>query len=561
MIYNINKLNSEDRKVLIGYLDNVRDNEIGKHKLQNDYYNALKKRLGIVGIVPYISLTDIVDKNFDRQKLYFEFIVEYFFVGGQTLEEIISKTGLYNNRNELSEIYADIKNRLDDVWEKPELIVYQYIKELSHRAYCIMTDELVAKQDELFEQTNILKDKSDKVFDKVLALEEELAKKKAEYEKLDAMYEKLDDKLTRLNTRMCGFMKENPNEVSVKIFATMSSGKSTLINSMLQQKLMPTSNLACTAKITKIMDDSKKKDNFSVYAYTKEDETLLYSTDDPDYKTMQMINNDTTVEYVQVNGRIPFNKSEKIILSIIDTPGPNNSRNANHGEVMDKELKYLWEDTVVIYVINATQFGINDDVEVLKKLRDKMIYSPKVLFVVNKMDQIDTKEEDINEFLENVKEYLEIHGFKDPKIYPISSLAALNIRTLLQASNIDEEDDEVYNARALIRKLNRNDALHLEKYSPVSEKISNKIAMELQATKENNDKVGQALVHSGIRNIEESILEIAEEIVEYKLNDDYWEYIQDTDYEKVFQSDLDSENDFEGKTPKWDNVARKWFFS
>ena len=125
----------------------------------------------------------------------------------------------------------------------------------------------------------------------------------------------------------------------------------------------------------------------------------------------------------------------------------------------------------------------------------------------------------------------------------------------------DEEDDEVYNARALIRKLNRNDALHLENYSPVSEKISNKIAMELQATKENNDKVGQALVHSGIRNIEESILEIAEEIVEYKLNDDYWEYIQDTDYEKVFQSDLDSENDFEGKTPKWDNVARKWFFS
>ncbi|MHB9951311.1 dynamin family protein [Ligilactobacillus murinus] len=468
---------------------------------------------------------------------------------------------LYNNRNELSEIYADIKNRLDDVWEKPELIVYQYIKELSHRAYCLMTDELVAKQDELFEQTNILKDKSDKVFDKVLALEEELAKKKAEYEKLDAMYEKLDDKLTRLNTRMCGFVGEDPNEVSVKIFATMSSGKSTLINSMLQQKLMPTSNLACTAKITKIMDDSKKKDNFSVYAYTKEDETLLYSTDDPDYKTMQMINNDTTVEYVQVNGRIPFNKSEKIILSIIDTPGPNNSRNANHGEVMDKELKYLWEDTIVIYVINATQFGINDDVEVLKKLRDKMIYSPKVLFVVNKMDQIDTKEEDINEFLENVKEYLEIHGFKDPKIYPISSLAALNIRTLLQASNIDEEDDEVYNARALIRKLNRNDALHLENYSPVSEKISNKIAMELQATKENNDKVGQALVHSGIRNIEESILEIAEEIVEYKLNDDYWEYIQDTDYEKVFQSDLDSENDFEGKTPKWDNVARKWFFS
>lgn len=561
MIYNINKLNSEDRKVLIGYLDNVRNNEISKHKLQNDYYNALKERLGIVGSAPYVTLMDIVNKNFDKQKIYFEFIVEYFFVGGQTLEEIISKTGLYNNRHELSEIYAEIKNRLDDIWGKPELIVYQYIKELSHRAYCIMTDELIAKQDELFEQTKILKDKSDKVFDKVLDLEEELAKKKAEYEKLDAMHEKLDDKLTRLNTRMCGFVGEDPNEVSVKIFATMSSGKSTLINSMLQQKLMPTSNLACTAKITKIIDDGKKKDNFSVYAYTKENETLLYSTADPDYETMQMINNDTTIEYVKIKGRIPFNKSEKITLSIVDTPGPNNSRNTNHREVMDKELKYLWEDTIVIYVINVTQFGINDDVEVLKKLSDKMIYSPKVLFVVNKMDQIDLNEEDIDEFLENVKEYLEIHGFKEPKIYPVSSLAALNIRTLLQASNIDEEDDEVYNARALIRKLNRNEALHLENYSSVSEKISNKIAMELQVAKKNNDKVGQALIHSGIRNIEESILEIAEKIVEYKLNDDYWEYSQDTEHEKALRSDLDSDNDFEGKTPKWDIVARKWFFS
>lgn len=522
MIYNIKKLNSEDRKFLIGYLDAIRDKGMSKHKLQNDYYNALKERLGIVGNVPSVSLMDIIEKDFDEQKIYFEFIVEYFFVGGKTLEEILDETELYYSESEFNEIYIDLEERLDDIYE-PDLIVYQYIREVTHRADPLFLDELDARGDELVEQTNELCDKSTEALFKVMDLEEELEKKKAEYEKLNALYETANDRLTRFCSRKSG--DEKNNEVSVKVFATMSSGKSTLINGLLQQKLMPSSNLACTSKITKIVDGDQAKDDFSVEAYTEEDETLLYSTSDPDYATMQMINNDATVGYVQINRKIPFNKSEKIDLTIIDTPGPNNSRNVNHREIMDKELDDLYDlyDSIVIYIINATQFGINDDAELLKKLRDKMPYSTKVIFAVNKMDQIDTSEEDIDDFLRNVKEYLEDHGFENPQIYPVSSMAALNIRTLLQIPNIDDEDDEVYDTRALVRKLNRNENLHLESYSPVSIEISHKISMELQNAEENNDRVEQALIHSGIRNIEESILSMAEEIVDYNLNDDYWD--------------------------------------
>lgn len=526
MIYNIKKLNDEDRKFLIGYLDEIRNNKMSQHKLQNDYYNALKERLGIIGNVPSVSLMDIIEKDFDEQKIYFEFIVEYFFVGGQTLEEILDETELYYAESEFNEIYIDLEERLEDIYD-PDLIVYQYMREVTHRADPILIDELDARVDELVEQTNELEFKRIDAQLEVMQLEEDLEKKRTEYEKQKLLYDTARDKAIRLSNR--GF--EEKNKVSVKVFATMSSGKSTLINGLLQQKLMPSANLACTAKITKIVDRGQEKDDFSVRAYTKEDETLLYSTSDPDYATMQMINKDTTVEYVQINKKIPFNKSEKINLSIVDTPGPNNSRNIDHEEIMSKELENLY-GSIVIYIINATQFGINDDAEVLKKLHSKVTLYPtnstKVIFVVNKMDQIDTNEEDIGEFLENVKEYLEDHEFRNPQIYPVSSLTALNIRTLLQTPNINEDDDEIYSTRALIRKLNRNKDLHLETYSypsisSMSFRASSKIAIELQNAEENNDKIGQALIHSGIRNIEESILLMAKEIIDYNLNDDYWD--------------------------------------
>ena len=51
------------------------------------------------------------------------------------------------------------------------------------------------------------------------------------------------------------FNKAINSEFEIAVIATMSSGKSTLINSMLSQELMPSKNTACTAKITRIKDN------------------------------------------------------------------------------------------------------------------------------------------------------------------------------------------------------------------------------------------------------------------------------------------------------------------
>ena len=45
--------------------------------------------------------------------------------------------------------------------------------------------------------------------------------------------------------------------IEVFVMATMSSGKSTLINALLSKKLLPSSNEACTTTITKVINTNQ----------------------------------------------------------------------------------------------------------------------------------------------------------------------------------------------------------------------------------------------------------------------------------------------------------------
>ena len=94
---------------------------------------------------------------------------------------------------------------------------------------------------------------------------------------------------------------------------------------------------------------------------------------------------------------------------------------------------------------------------------------------------------------------------------------------MLQASYVDDDDDDVYEANGMVRKVNRNSDLHLEKYAHVSEEVANQVSLELEAAEDSRDKYEEALIHSGIRSVEKTIIEMAENITADKLNDDFWE--------------------------------------
>lgn len=306
------------------------------------------------------------------------------------------------------------------------------------------------------------------------------------------------------------FKQAQSNDFEVNVVATMSSGKSTLINSLLSKKLMPAFNQACTATITRIKDTDTEGYKARVF---DNDGNLVKKVSKLDYETMSELNSDDVVSEIHVEGDIPFVNTRDTNLVLVDTPGPNNSQNAQHPATTFKALKDS-PKTVVLYVINGTQIGINDDDLLLSSVAESMEAGGKrshdrFIFVVNKMDQFKPKEESVEKMLLDVRDYLEDKGIKNPNIYPASALAALNIRTILSQDDLEKDeddiDDDVYEARGMVRKFRRNPELHFEKYAPLQRSKKIKIDNDLENAIESKNRNKQALIHSGIPSIEEAI--------------------------------------------------------
>lgn len=296
------------------------------------------------------------------------------------------------------------------------------------------------------------------------------------------------------------FNEAKNSEFEVSVVATMSSGKSTLINALLGRQLMPAANEATTATIVKIVDTTDQEE-FSAVVYNKNDEKIE-EIRQVTLEDMRRLNSSEKVSKVVLKGKIPFVKSVGMKLVLVDTPGPNNSRDTRHRDMTYKMLANS-NKSLVLYVMNGQQLAINDESAFLDYVCDKMKEGGKqgrerFIFAVNKMDAFKPKDEGqdcIERALANVKQGLEGRGIYDPNIFPVSAAAALESRI---------KDDEPMALEIFKRGIKKYKELHFDEYyqysnlpQPARLRIENflKIAEE--------DVVVQ--VHTGIVSIEQAI--------------------------------------------------------
>lgn len=306
------------------------------------------------------------------------------------------------------------------------------------------------------------------------------------------------------------FEHAKSSDFEVCVVATMCAGKSTLINSMLGVKLMPSKQEACTAIISRIKDVTREILPFSAEVYNKEDE-LIETHAKLTYPIMERLNSSENVSAIHVSGNIPFVSSEDISLVLIDTPGPNNSRDPRHGEVQ-KELLGKSSKALVLYIMTG-EFGTDDDNALLNRVADSMSVGGKqskdrFIFVVNKLDDRKKEDGDTRQTLERVQSYLKNHGIANPNLFPASALPALNIRLI--ASEADVDEDTIDETEVKIKKLNRNESLHFETYAALPPSIRGEINEQLAATRAAwngrlNENPNEALIHTGVVSIEAAI--------------------------------------------------------
>lgn len=295
--------------------------------------------------------------------------------------------------------------------------------------------------------------------------------------------------------------------LEVNVVATMSAGKSTLINALLGKKLMPSKQGACTATITRIQDDD---DSTYKAVAIDQNKTELEHYSSLDYKTMMALNKNPDVSEIQVKGNIPFVTSDEVSLVLIDTPGPDNARDPRHGKVTAKALDQS-SKMLVMFVMNGGKLHDEAQDAFLRRIAKSMSVGGKqskerFLFVINKMDGYDEEDDDIaGETIPDTIKYLEEMGIEDPNIFPAAAEPALLIRRYQNTFDEDGKKELLDKIMPVAKKLIKQKQLHLEQYPHLSRSCQMTIDEELEKAVDNDDILGQALVHSGIRGIEETI--------------------------------------------------------
>lgn len=294
------------------------------------------------------------------------------------------------------------------------------------------------------------------------------------------------------------------DEFEICVVATMSAGKSTMINSMLGTKLMPSKQEACTAIITRIKDrDDIEHWEAEVY---DSDQHLIESHSQLTREIMEHLNADPKVSLIKATGNIPFVEADDTALVLIDTPGPNNSRDPNHKRVQSNFLSKS-SKSLVLYIMDAA-YGTDDEKFLLQNVAESMSVGGKqskdrFIFVINKMDSRRKEDGDPKDMLSQIHEYLKGFHIENPKLFPAAALPAMNIRMMKNGIEVDE--DTIDETDMIIRKMNRNELLHFENYATMSNSLRGRINGQLTEAREKGDSAEEALIHTGIVSIEAAI--------------------------------------------------------
>lgn len=365
-------------------------------------YNPYTYKLEILDcseeIKDNLKLKMIIEKNKDKglYHWYREFL--------ETIKKEINRTNFTVIFNGRSEDYDDIKDGIISLEKEYGWGIKSQFKELSNKE-------------------NILEELSEYVSKLMEKAPEELIKEINEKEALEE------------------FENAKKSEAEVSIIATMSSGKSTLLNAILGRELLPSKNEACTATICRIKDVDGME-NFRLKVENL-DGKIISDWHETDLKDMEKFNeagNENGIN-LYVEGDIPGIDSEEMNLILIDTPGPNNSQNTEHKEATYNFINDTKNNPLVLYVMNATQHGTNDDERLLTEISAIIKNNGKqaeerFIFALNKIDCFDPEKESIDKLIENSKKYLRKFGIENPKIFPISAEAAKLVRLNNRGENL-----------------------------------------------------------------------------------------------------------------------------
>lgn len=313
---------------------------------------------------------------------------------------------------------------------------------------------------------------------------------------------------------------------SIYVIGAAGAGKSTLINALLRNRIMPCQSVGCTITMVELFHE--KNSEFTAMAWNEEGE-LIEETDAADYDKIKEYNN-LAVDCIKMQGKIPFLRLDSTMPVLVDTPNVHFMKNQKYQDAILNAI-HNDDDCLILYVLDGAR--LYEDTEILHSIAEQMKKGGKqtrsrFLFVLNKMDTCNPEEEKIDEVIASARSFLYLVGIKDPQIFPCSAFTALNIRTTLKNVDINKLTRESEKQLAtlardtipMIDKLTRFESMHLEQYAKLPTAAQKDLDSGIQQANQREDIKMQAMIHSGIHSIEAYIVSYMKKYMETKRTKD-----------------------------------------
>lgn len=260
----------------------------------------------------------------------------------------------------------------------------------------------------------------------------------------------LMDNLTSISTDV---QHMNDNEYPIAVLANWNNGKSTFLNALIGEDILPMKNKSYTSEITRIRYGAEPK-LIIEYLNSEKEEIPLKGK----------LNSSFLIDYVTVDGSsLQDREIQEIIIEypldifeegivLIDTPGVN-SINDMHDKVT---FNVIPNAKAIIMLVKSDSAGGKEDVEFLKKILTGR--KPKefdIIFVINKCDTI--SKEDLEDAEDSLRRALDsVTGpdgnqlLYDYKICSVSSYYELQYKLFKNARiSFDDllDDEKLFKAR------------------------------------------------------------------------------------------------------------------
>lgn len=260
--------------------------------------------------------------------------------------------------------------------------------------------------------------------------EQHLEKKKAVIGCLESAERFLTEHEYLHEAEMIAAQRENlqNGEFSIAVVGEFSAGKSTFLNALMGERLLPSFTKETTATINFLRHKNKAQNGEGGRVFYNDGTQETLSDVDFAIISQYVSTESTSVDVAKSVSHLDLYLDSKFLednVTLVDTPGLNGIAEG-HRELTEEQIE---KSSAGIFLFDANQPGSRSDFEFLTELRKRV---KSILFVLNKIDSIKSSEgETVENVIEKLKEnYKQMYPEETtiPEIWAIAAYPALVAR-------------------------------------------------------------------------------------------------------------------------------------